>query len=327
MVRFGILGAGNIANRFAVSLGHERHATLVAASCRSRQKAVEFLSKVPCDADARAYGSYDDMLDDNNVDAIYLALPHSLHKEWACKALRAGKAVLCEKPASLSAHEMCEIAKTAHDTQTLFMEAMKPRFVPLYEQVIAALPKIGTVTRIETTLCNDMLGMVEGSNTYHMTPGPGAGVLLDCGIYCASWIAQLCPGELKLTSIEGVAKNGIDIYANAWFDHDAIQVQLECAFDRAKPRTCTIVGECGTIVVEELHRPQRATIRSNDGELVLDVPYHVDDFFGELHHFVELIEQGVPESNLMTLNDSIRCAQIIDDIREGFTTAPNVERL
>ena len=131
MVRFGILGAGNIANRFAASLGHEQHATLVAASCRSTQKAVEFLSKVPCDADARAYGSYDELLGDDDVDAIYLALPHSLHKEWACKALRAGKAVLCEKPACLSANEMRGISQTAQDTRTLFMEAMKSRFVPL----------------------------------------------------------------------------------------------------------------------------------------------------------------------------------------------------
>lgn len=86
MVRFGILGAGNIAHRFASSLAHEPRAQLVAASCRSAGKAEAFLSEVPHATGARAYGSYDELLANQNVDAIYLALPHAYHRDWAIRA-------------------------------------------------------------------------------------------------------------------------------------------------------------------------------------------------------------------------------------------------
>jgi len=323
MVRFGILGAGNIAHRFAASLAHERRATLVAASCRSVQKAEAFLTEVPHAEDARAYGSHDDLLADPEVDAIYLALPHAYHKEWAIRALRAGKAVLCEKPAMLTAGEMAEVAEVSQQTGVLFMEAMKPRFVPLYAQVMDEVRQMGDVLRVEATLCNDMLGFVEGSGSYHMTPGPGAGVLLDCGTYCASWIEDYCPGVPTLRSVAGAQKEGIDIYADAHLDHGGVAARLECAFDRAKPRTATIVCERGRVVVEELHRPQRATVYADGCDpKVLDVPCEVDDFFGEIHHFVGLLAEGKHESPIMPLKDSVHTALILDTIRAAFTVTP-----
>ena len=211
MVRFGILGAGNIARRFAASLAHETRAELVAASRRTEAKAREFLDQNPCVADARAYGSHDALLADPAVDAIYLALPHDLHRRWAIAALRAGKAVLCEKPACIDEAEMREVAEVARSEGCLFMEAMKPRFTPTHELVSRMLPDVGELVRVEATLCNDMLGMVEGTGSYHMTPGPGAGVLLDCGIYCASWIEELCAGEPGVVDVAGATKDGIDV--------------------------------------------------------------------------------------------------------------------
>ncbi len=323
MVRFGILGAGNIAHRFAASLAHEERAQLVAVSRRTQEKAVAFLGEVPHAEGARGYGNHDELLADPEVDAIYLALPHAYHKEWALRALQAGKAVLCEKPAMLTAAEMREVADAARAGGVLFMEAMKPRFVPLYAQVQEAVKKIGPLTLVDATLCNDMMDMVEGANTYHMTPGPGAGVLLDCGIYCASWLAEFCPGA-ELVSVTGAQKDGVDTYVDARFSNGPTAARLECAFDRAKPRTATLAGARGRIVVDDLHRPVRATLEL-DGEepQVLDAPYVVDDFFGEITHFVSLVEEGVHESPLMTLDDSIACAELVDAIRPAFTVTPS----
>ena len=323
MVRWGILGAGNIAHRFAASLAHVEGAELVAASCRTLEKAETFLSEVPASDDARAYAGHEGLLADAGVDAIYLALPHAYHKDWAIAALRAGKAVLCEKPAMLTADEMTEVAQVARQTGSLFMEAMKPRFVALRPQLQEAIERVGTITHVEATLCNDMLGFVEGSGSYHMTPGPGAGVLLDCGIYCASWIEEFCPGTPALSAIAGQSKDGIDIYADASLAFDGITARLECAFDRAKPRTATLVGEFGRIVVDELHRPQRAELVLNDGTVEeLDVPYEVDDFYGEVSHFTQLVSEGAKESPVMPLEASIRCAQIIDCARNAFVVTP-----
>ncbi|MBP3892764.1 MAG: Gfo/Idh/MocA family oxidoreductase [Atopobiaceae bacterium] len=323
MVRWAILGAGNIARRFAASLDHVEGAQLVAASCRSAEKARAFLDAVPCAEGAQAYGNYDALLADERIDAIYLALPHEYHYEWAIKALQSGKAVLCEKPAMLSAAQMEEVARVARQTKTLFMEAMKPRFVPLYERVRQACSQIGAITRIEVTLCNDMLGFVEGTGTYHMTPGPGAGVLLDCGIYCASWLEDFLTGVPTIVGIAGQKKDEIDVYADANFACDGMTARLECAFDRAKSRTAAIIGENGFIVVDELHRPQHATLHLADGSIEeLDAPYVVDDFYGEVSHFTQLVEEGSTESPLMTLDDSIGCARIIDAARACFSVTP-----
>lgn len=316
MVRFGILGAGNIAHRFAASLAYEPRAELMAASCRSQEKAEAFLAEVPCATNAHAYGSHEELLANPAVDAIYLALPHDLHHEWALRAFAAGKAVLCEKPAMLNKMQVCEVASAARQSSVLFMEAMKPRFTSLYEQLPAAIDKVGPIERVEATLCNDMLGFVEGTGTYHMTPGPGAGVLLDCGTYCASWIEDFCPGELALVSVDGVRKDGIDVYANAELRCGDVIARLECAFDRAKPRTATIVGAHGRIVVEELHRPQHATVYCDGARpCAIDAPHEVDDFFGEIRHFVSLVEEGKTESPVMSLAASERTAAILDAIR------------
>lgn len=322
MVRFGILGAGNIAHRFAASLAHEERAALVSASCRSVEKATAFLAEVPHATDARAYGSYDELLADPDVDAIYLALPHAYHHAWALRALRAGKAVLCEKPACISAAEMAEVAAVAREEGVLFMEAMKPRFTTLYQRVLQLLPHIGDLVELRASLCNDMLGFVEGSGSYHMMPGPGAGVALDCGTYCASWIEELCGDDARLTSLAGTAQDGIDVYVDAWFAAGDVRVQLECAFDRAKPRQAVIRGTRGTILVDDLHRPQHATACIAGEVSDIDAPHEVDDFFGEIHHFVGLMEAGATESPVMSLDDSLRCAKLLDAVRAGFRPTP-----
>lgn len=318
MVRFGILGAGNIARRFAASLAHEGRAELVAAACRSQEKAARFLAEVPCAEDARAYGSYDELLADAEVDAIYLALPHEYHRQWAIAALRAGKAVLCEKPVTLTRAEMAEVAAVARETGVLFMEAMKPRFVPIYQPVLDAIGEIGPIVRVDATLCNDMLETVEAAGSYHMQPGPGAGVLLDCGAYCASWIATFAPG-VRLVSVDVERKRGVDVYVNAQLAGEGIEASLECAFDRAKQRKVTLTGERGMVVVQELHRPECAIVhREGTVPQMIELPYEVDDFFGEIAHFVGLFESGATESPLMSLDDSLVCMGVLDEVRAGM---------
>lgn len=318
VVRFGILGAGNIARRFAASLAHEGRAELAAAACRSQEKASRFLAEVPCAEDARAYGGYDELLADAGVDAIYLALPHAYHRQWAIAALRAGKAVLCEKPVTLTEAEMAEVAAVAREAGVLFMEAMKPRFVPIYQPILDAIGEIGPIVRVDATLCNDMLETVEAAGSYHMLPGPGAGVLLDCGAYCASWIATFAPG-VRLVSVDVVRKDGIDVYVDARLAGGDVEASLECAFDRAKPRMAKLIGERGVVVVEDLHRPQRAIVHM-EGTVprMIDLPCEVDDFFGEISHFVGLCEEGATESPLMSLDDSLACMRVLDEVRAGM---------
>ena len=236
MIRFGILGAGNIAHRFAASLAKVEGAELVAASRRTAGRAAAFLAEVPCTPGARAYGDHEALLADPEVDAIYLALPHDLHHAWALRALDAGKAVLCEKPAMLSEAEAAEVTAAARERGLLFMEAMKTRFVPLHPHVVDAVGALGPVARVHASLCNDALASYRTRDTYILGGGPGSGVLLDCGIYCASWLDELLPGEIAVERVDTAFYEGSDVYVDARMTIGGVAAELECACDRARPR-------------------------------------------------------------------------------------------
>ena len=103
MIRWGIIGAGKIAQRFVKSLAHEKNSQLYAVSCRTLSKAQQFADIYHA---LKAYGSYEEVLQDPNVDAVYITLPHGYHYLWSIQAIKAGKAVLVEKPAGINAFEI-----------------------------------------------------------------------------------------------------------------------------------------------------------------------------------------------------------------------------
>lgn len=158
-VRWGVLGAGRISHRFVSSLKEVDWARLVAAAGRTPSHVEEFCRAFSIDA-AHSYATaddsgdaaYDALIADPDVDAIYLALPHGMHTRWACRALRAGKAVLCEKPAVLSEEEALSIASTSRERGVLFMEAMKNRFCPMRTRVkdLLASGELGRIVSIES---------------------------------------------------------------------------------------------------------------------------------------------------------------------------------
>lgn len=319
MIRFGILGAGNIAHRFAASLAKVKGAELVAASRRTAEKAAAFLAEVPRTPGARAYGDHEALLADPEVDAIYLALPHDLHHAWALRALDAGKAVLCEKPAMLSEAEAAEVTAAARERGLLFMEAMKTRFVPLHPHVVDAVGALGPVARVHASLCNDALASYRTHDTYILGGGPGSGVLLDCGIYCASWLDELLPGEIAVERVDTAFYEGSDVYVDAHMTIGGVAAELECACDRARPRQLVVEGERGILTVDDLHRPQHAELRiAGEPTRVLDAPYEVDDFYGQITHFCALMRAGDIESPLVPHAATCRCARILDAIRTAW---------
>lgn len=348
-VRWGILGAGGIAHRFARALSHETGSELVAISARSPEKAAAFAETFGV-ASARTYADepgapgsgHERLLADPDVDVIYLALPHGFHRVWAERALRAGKAVLCEKPAALTAAETRSIAAVARETGTFFMEAMKTRFEPAYRAVRQLVDEgaIGAVRRVEASLCNDVDRARWEQSSYYLDPVQG-GALLDTGIYCAGWLedylladAAASEGDIAteavgaattdsarasftVTTAEVARYRGVDVFDDAELVAGARTGRLACAFDRTRPRQAIIVGDEGRIVVDDLHRPQRFAIEAPQGSdpRVFEYPYEVDDFYPQIAHVVELVRAGATESPVMPLDASIRCAMLLDAIR------------
>jgi predicted dehydrogenase len=315
MIRWGILGGGNIARRFAQSMEDVSGSRITAVSCRSREKAEDFAGRYGIE---RAFGSHESLLEDDQVDAIYLALPHGLHCRWAVRALKAGKAVLCEKPAAMSEEEMRLIAGTARECGVLFMEAMKTRFIPAYREVKRRIGEgaIGEVVSVETSLCNAM-PFDSARPTYHTDPSQG-GALLDVGIYCACYLEDFLRGDPVLKDLKAEFQGGVDFYADAELAFSSGRGRLTCAFDRAEPRRALITGTKGKILVEELHRPRELTVFTGARKEKVLIPYEVDDFYGEIVHFADCLKKGRKESPVMPFDASIRCARILDRIREDF---------
>ena len=321
-IRWGILGAGGIAKRFAASLEHVDGAELVAVSGRSAERLAAF-------APARVYAdgtdgsvAHEALLADAEVDAIYLALPHSMHQRWAVAALRAGRPVLCEKPAVLTADEAREIAEVSRETGVLFVEAMKCRFVPLHAQVRALFDggELGCVRRID---CVQHVDYGTGNLRYLEDP-IGGGALLDLGCYSMSWVEELTQGEparvVSAVRWRDVPGGRVDWAGRAEFAFsDGVEATVDWAGDAAK-YDCSAVITCenGEITVERAHRPEHAVIRCpGHSDKVLDVPYNPDDFHGEIAHFCDLLRAGAVESPVMPLAATIRNAELLDAVKNS----------
>lgn len=317
MIRWGILGAGKIAVRFAESLKHDPNSVLTAISVRKEEKALKFKEQFEFE---RYYMSHDELIQDKEIDAIYCSLPHGLHKEWTIKALKNHKAVLCEKPATLSYEEMEEIAEVAKETGCLFMEAMKTRFVPLYADIKEMIQKgkLGKIKRIETHFCSlassDIL-----ANSYLGDPAQG-GVLLDTGCYGVSWIEEFVREPMTLKKIYANNKAGVNDYVDAYLESESgIQIELEAALDRKKPKTAIILGEKGSLEIFDHHRTQEILFKTDTECNRIHKSYLVDDFYGQICHFTELLMNHKTESDVMSLSASLNCARILDQIKEGYT--------
>jgi predicted dehydrogenase len=206
-VRWGVLGAGHISHRFASSLKEVDGARLVAAAGRTPSHVEGFCRAFSIDAahsyataDGSGDAAYDALIADPDVDAIYLALPHGMHTRWACRALRAGKAVLCEKPAVLSEEEALSISSASREHGVLFMEAMKNRFCPMRTRVkgLLASGELGCIVSIESV---QKLDYGQPPSSYLLDPLQG-GCLYDMGCYAVGWFEDLLAGACDVSSRE-----------------------------------------------------------------------------------------------------------------------------
>jgi predicted dehydrogenase len=312
-IGWGILGAGNIANRFATSLAHDPRARLVAASGRTEAHLSTFAEAHHPD---RTYLDHQALIEDDSVDAIYVALPHGLHATWSKRALERGKAVLCEKPACLSADEVADVIGCARRNGTLFMEAMKTRFVPAYAKVMELVDEgtLGRVTAVRASICRLFPDDIGG---YFADPVQG-GCLYDMGIYAASWLDALAPGPMELVQATVGRRGEVDWSDDALLMMGGVPCELECAADHEGPTTLLVQLEKGLIEVPQTHRPVGLDITDAAGTTRhVDAPYDVDDFFGEVRHFDDCLEQGLVESPVMPHSASLRMAELVDLIRKS----------
>jgi xylose dehydrogenase (NAD/NADP) len=206
-LRWGILGTGNIARQFCVGIKRSRHTRAVAVGSRTKAAAVQFAKecRIPV-----AHGSYEALIADPHVDAVYVALPNLLHAHWTIRALRAGKHVLCEKPIGMNAAEAKRMFAEAKKQKRVLMEAFMYRCHPATAAVQRAVADgaIGRLRLVRTSFCF-RTRKVQGNVRFVRKLGGGA--LMDVGCYCVSF-ARLIAGE-EPRSVSAVARmhsTGVD---------------------------------------------------------------------------------------------------------------------
>lgn len=315
MINWGIIGAGNIARRFCEALCNDKRANLEAVSCRTLEKAEVFKQLYPCN---KAYGSFQEILDDPAIDAVYISLPHYYHFEWIKKAIKAHKKVLVEKPAVINYQQIQEIKELARKEQVLVMEAMKTRFVPGYKEAKKLLLEhrvIGQIKKIETSFCSEHLEYDPNSYLFDLKQG---GCLWDLGIYNISYLDDYF--DSKISGLDVTYKYhdcGVDSYVFAQVEFEDQIGIVECAMDRKKESQVVFTGDHGKMIVKPLHRPLDIEIILVDGQIInKHIEYEYDDFYSEIAHFNDLIDSNKIESEIMSLDNSVNCAKILDAIRE-----------
>lgn len=318
-IRWGIIGLGRIARAFAEGLRHAPNATLHSVASRNPRKAKAFAAewKVPF-----WDGSYQALMKREEVDAVYIATPHSEHAEQAMSCMKMGKAVLCEKPLAINARQVSSMIDCAKENKVLLMEGMWSRFPPLMKQVRNII-KSGELGEIKTLhadfgfipLKRDPVGRL-------LNPKLAGGSLLDVGIYPISLSFMIFGKPKTFATACHIGETGVDEQGCYVFKYNggAMSV-LHSSFLGNTSQEAFISGTEGTIKIHrQCWKPQKMTLTKLESREVTisEMPFEGNGFNYEAEAFGELLMNGQKESSIMPLTESLEILQIMDEIREKW---------
>lgn len=259
-LRWGIIGLGGIARRFAEEVPKYSDQVVVAVGSRSKAKAETFAFEFGVDDD-RAYGSYEDLVNDPAVDAVYVATPHSRHKEDALLALRAGKPVLVEKAFAMTEEEAAEVFAEAEERGLFAMEAMWSRALPHY-RFVDEVVKTGALGALTSVAADHGQALTHVPRL--MEADLGGGAMLDLGVYPLHLI-NMALGETskvasasRLTAGESGVVDAGDVVATT---HETGLGTATCQLDGATPVEATLTFEKGSIRLHrDFYQPTEVTL-------------------------------------------------------------------
>jgi predicted dehydrogenase len=312
-IRWGIVGTGRIARRFAQGLAYVHNARLTALWSRRAAPAQAFADEFG----GRLCASFDALLA-SGIDALYIATVQDSHADYAIAALQAGLHVLCEKPAAINRPQLERIQDAARREKRLFMEAMKPPFYPLYRKLQAHLKDdpIGEVGLVRAG-CS-VPGVPDDHPSLSFEHAGGA--LLDIGIYEMFLAVDWLGAPLDVQTLGRLGATGVDTFASLNSQHERGIAQLFCGLDLHGKGDALLMAKSGHVTIHEpWWNPSRATIRYTDGRVIeLDEPFEGGGLNYETAHFCELIRAGQIESPVMPHSKSLQMIAMADAARAAL---------
>lgn len=242
VLRWGIIGAGGIAGKFATDVPNLSSGVVCAVGSRSKDRAQAFIDAHPGTAKggaARAYGSYEGLLADPEVEAVYVASPHSFHHRHALAALEAGKHVLVEKSFTQSAAQAREVLAAAADRGLFAMEAMWTRFLP-HDVVLRALADSGALGELRYVRAEHYQSILHVERM--VRPELAGGALLDLGVYSVSLVHALLGRPGRVTATGRLTDLGVDLEDAISLEYDAARAVAVTGMDCVGCNTAEVLG-------------------------------------------------------------------------------------
>ena len=310
-IRFGVIGPGRAAARFAQGLQAVEQASLAAVWGRNPERARTYAEQFSV---SLVCPSLEGLLA-AEIDAVYIATHPDTHADLCIPALAAGKHVLCEKPATLNVRQLERVLASARQHDRLFMEAMKPPFFPLYEKLRKHLDSdpIGPIGFVRAGHCDSSIGPDYPLHFREL----GGGGILGIGPYEA-FLALDWLGPLRRVQTMGrLSPSGVDNFAIFQTEHERGFAQLHTGIDLLSQGDAMLCGLRGYAILHaNWWNPERATIHYVDGRLVeLHEPYIGGGFNYETAHFCNLIRHGKHESPIITHTLSRGMARLLEEAR------------
>lgn len=319
-VRWGILGAANIAKQQMIPAILNSDNGIVHAIASRSGKATDFASKF---AIPNVFSDYKELIQFEEIDAVYIALPNSLHKEWIDKAIAAGKHVLCEKPIVLEEHELAEIFIAADQHKVHVMEAFMYRFHP---QIIEAKERVdaGIIGDVLTIRSRFHFTIEDWQNDIRLQPQLGGGVLWDIGGYCMNSMLYLIGKEPDEIQVISGKEDGVDtrVAFQLRFSNGVLGV-ADCSFHGPMTQEIDIIGTKGTMHLPYAFRPDIngdvgvIRIRTDEGQQQFE--WAGNSYVSQVNAFQEAICANI--SLPYTQQQMLQHSRILQKIVEQLKTS------
>ena len=310
---WGILGPGKIAHKFAEGLQSVPRARLQAVASRDQKRAREFADQHQA---TKAYGTYEELANDPDIDIIYVATPHAFHMDQTLMCLERGKAVLCEKPLAINSQQVKRMIDGAKQHQCFLMEALWSRFLPhiIKAKELALSGSIGNILGVKADF--GFQGAYDPQSRL-FNPQLGGGALLDIGIY-PLFFARLLFGAPKQVKAEVIsAPTGVDMEGTVKLEFpQGTFANLHFTFAKMTPIVAEITGEEGSIRLNSRwYQPGDLILETKEGTQNIEIPQEGNGYNYQAVEVMNCLDQNLIQSPLWSHNDSWELMQLMDEIR------------
>ncbi|MBO4821916.1 MAG: Gfo/Idh/MocA family oxidoreductase [Prevotella sp.] len=316
LLRIGIVGAGWIAEKAAITLNGLETCECHAIASRSLEKATTFAKQWNV---KKAYGSYGEIYTDPDIDLVYVATPHSHHYEVTRDALLAGKPCLVEKAFMANHAQSAAIVQLARERGLFLAEAIWTRYQPVVKTVrdLIASGRIGTPRLVTATL-----GYSMGEKPRIMRPDLCGGALLDLGVYALNFVRMFFPSDIVSIESQCVkSATGMDLTnAISLVLADGMLCNLQSSAACVGDNIGVIAGTDGHLIIDNINNPQKVTVNTHDREFVEDihVPRQITGYEYQFLACRDALLEGLLEPREMPLEETLYVMQLMDDLRRKW---------